>query len=436
MKFSKYLFVLRKGFCSLIYNCKTDTVSAVDNQLADLIESHQLDYIEQKHQDFYVFLKREGFIVEDDVDECADIIETWKKEEHSPTLSIFINPTMDCNLKCWYCYEKHVPKSMMQQGVVDSILKLATHEIATRNIRMLSLSFFGGEPLLGLDNVIIPLLEAVSDLAQKNGVVVQVSLVTNGVLLTKKNVARLQSLPTCKQLTCQVTLDGNEFFHNKTKCFSNGVGTYSKILKNVKDALKSGVRITLRFNTTMDNLLSYADVLEDLEDIASGERELLNIDFQHVWQDNGEDTMKYLDRQEKLRERFVEKGFTVNELKHIDNSRCYADRKNHYTINYNGDVFKCTAREFSSNNREGVLTTEGEVIWNAKNEKREELKYGNDSCHQCNIFPICHGGCSQFKMESMAISDCIRGYSQKDKEKIVNDRVDYIISNKIKNQPL
>ena len=185
-----------------------------------------------------------------------------------------------------------------------------------------------------------------------------------------------------------------------------------------------------------NNLLSYADVLEDLEDIASGERELLNIDFQHVWQDNGEDTMKYLDRQEKLRERFVEKGFTVNELKHIDNSRCYADRKNHYTINYNGDVFKCTAREFSSNNREGVLTTEGEVIWNAKNEKREELKYGNDSCHQCNIFPICHGGCSQFKMESMAISDCIRGYSQKDKEKIVNDRVDYIISNKIKNQPL
>ena len=52
MKFSKYLFVLRKGFCSLIYNCKTDTVSAVDNQLADLIEGHQLDYIEQKHQDF------------------------------------------------------------------------------------------------------------------------------------------------------------------------------------------------------------------------------------------------------------------------------------------------------------------------------------------------------------------------------------------------
>lgn len=84
MKFSKYLFVLRKGFCSLIYNCKTDTVSAVDNQLADLIEGHQLDYIEQKHQDFYVFLKREGFIVEDDVDECADIIETWKKRSTAP----------------------------------------------------------------------------------------------------------------------------------------------------------------------------------------------------------------------------------------------------------------------------------------------------------------------------------------------------------------
>ncbi len=436
MNFSKYLFVLRKGFCSLIYSCKTDAVSAIDNQLADLIESGQLDYLEQKHQDFFAFLKREGFIVEDDVDECDDIINAWKKEEQGPTLSIFINPTMDCNLRCWYCYEKHVPKSMMQQDVIDSILKLATREITTKNIKWLSLSFFGGEPLLGLHAVIIPLLKAVSDLAQKNDVIVQVSLVTNGVLLTKKNVARLQSLPAGKQLTCQVTLDGNELFHDKTKCFSNGVGTYRKILQNVKDALKSGVHITLRFNTTAENLLSYADVLDDLKDIPTEERSLLAIDFQHVWQDDDEGTMTYMDRQEKLRERFVDKGFTVNELKHIDNSRCYADRKSHYTINYNGDVFKCTAREFSSNNREGVLTTEGEVQWNAKNEKREELKYGNDFCHQCNIFPICHGGCSQFKMETMAIGDCIRGYSPKDKEKIVNDRVDYIISNKIKNQSL
>ena len=103
MNFSKYLFVLRKGFCSLIYSCKTDAVSAIDNQLADLIESGQLDYLEQKHQDFFAFLKREGFIVEDDVDECDDIINAWKKEEQGPTLSIFINPTMDCNLRCWYC---------------------------------------------------------------------------------------------------------------------------------------------------------------------------------------------------------------------------------------------------------------------------------------------------------------------------------------------
>ena len=433
MKFSKYLFVLRKGFCSLIYSCRTDAVSAIDNQLADLIEGNQLNYIEQKHQEFFAFLKREGFIVEDDADECGDLIDTWKKEEDGPNLSIFINPTMDCNLRCWYCYEKHVQKSMMQQDVVDSILKLATHEIATRSIKFLSISFFGGEPLLGMGSVIVPLLKAMEDITQKANVNLQISLVTNGVLLTEKNVTRILSLIPDHQLTCQVTLDGNEFFHDKTKCFSNGVGTYRRILQNVKDALKLGVHITLRFNTTMDNLASYADVLEDLEDIQTEERSRLAIDFQHVWQDNGENAMKYLDRQEKLRERFVEKGFTVNELKHIDNSRCYADRKNHYTINYNGDVFKCTARDFSTNNREGVLTTDGEVNWNAKNEKREVLKYGNESCHRCNIFPICHGGCSQFKMESMAISDCVRGYSQKDKEKIVNDRVDYIISNKTKN---
>lgn len=427
MRKSRYSFILRKGFCCFIYNCKTDAVSVIDNHLAELIEDSEIDLIEQKHPDFYKFLIKEGFVVDDKVDESLSVIEEWKAEESSSTFSIFINPTMDCNLRCWYCYEKHLADSIMSKDVSQAIMKFLNNEIKEKNIRAIGISFFGGEPLLALSDVVVPLLWSISEVTK--GLIVNVSFVTNGILLTETNIVKLKSIPICDNFTCQVTLDGNKEFHDKTKHFQDGSGSYSVILQNVKDALRMGLHIVLRFNTTEKNLMSFADVLSDLEHIPAEHKENLEIDFQHVWQDNVANNMQYIEKQEAIRDVYVKLGFKVRELKHIDNSRCYADRKNHYVVNYNGDVYKCTAQEFSVENRDGILTSDGRVKWNARNQHREAIKYGNDSCRECNIFPICHGGCSRFKMDSMSTNGCLRGYSHKDKEKIVNDRVDYIINN-------
>ncbi|HOH74428.1 MAG TPA: hypothetical protein PKW38_01450, partial [Paludibacteraceae bacterium] len=43
---------------------------------------------------------------------------------------------------------------------------------------------------------------------------------------------------------------------------------------------------------------------------------------------------------------------------------CYGDKKNQATINFNGDVYKCTARDFKPENREGVLMDDGTIEWN------------------------------------------------------------------------
>ncbi|MFR1987084.1 MAG: SPASM domain-containing protein [Prevotellamassilia sp.] len=70
----------------------------------------------------------------------------------------------------------------------------------------------------------------------------------------------------------------------------------------------------------------------------------------------------------------------------------YGDKNNTAVINYNGDVFKCTARNFTKTHREGILSPEGEVIWNEQNELRRSLNYGTTTCKRCKIYPICHGG--------------------------------------------
>ncbi|WOC53178.1 hypothetical protein BPO_p0095 (plasmid) [Bergeyella porcorum] len=45
----------------------------------------------------------------------------------------------------------------------------------------------------------------------------------------------------------------------------------------------------------------------------------------------------------------------------VENS-CYANKINHSTINYDGIVYKCTARDFNLKNHEGRLSSDGNII--------------------------------------------------------------------------
>lgn len=129
----------------------------------------------------------------------------------------------------------------------------------------------------------------------------------------------------------------------------------------------------------------------------------------------------------KIREFAHEQGFEVQAAV-SDFSRCYADKENTVIVNYNGDLFKCTARDFMREKREGVITSEGELIWNTKYSERMAIKYGNDTCKQCLIYPLCHAGCSQVKMESASLG-CLRGYTEAQKEQVIRTRIDWLIEN-------
>jgi len=99
---------------------------------------------------------------------------------------------------------------------------------------------------------------------------------------------------------------------------------------------------------------------------------------------------------------------------------CYADKYNQATINYNGDVFKCNARDFDTNNREGILNEEGSIIWNKRRDKRMSEKIiFNKSCSECNILPICGGGCSQQHIEYEGIDYCVNNYDENEKNAII-----------------
>ena len=58
---------------------------------------------------------------------------------------------------------------------------------------------------------------------------------------------------------------------------------------------------------------------------------------------------------------------------------------------------------------------------------REKLKYGNKTCLSCRIYPLCHGGCSQGKMDRERETGCLKRYTDIDKIKIIQDRVEFLL---------
>lgn len=123
---------------------------------------------------------------------------------------------------------------------------------------------------------------------------------------------------------------------------------------------------------------------------------------------------------------FKQNGFEVSSpLICIDNLRypCYADKLNQFLINYNGDVYKCSARDFTSQNKKGALSDEGEVIWTTPSPQEviKQFKPQN-ACKTCNIFPLCGGGCIQKNSEIKETGDCILGIDDEQKKDIILNR--------------
>lgn len=359
-----------------------------------------------------------GFIVPDDCDETTQFIEYAKKIENSKEpFHLIINPTINCNFNCWYCYEKHV-SSKMNESTVTKIGKLVENLYQQHD--NIQISFFGGEPLLYYKSVMLPILAHIKNYAQNNNKDFSVNMTTNGYLL---NEQRITELKLYNFNGAQITLDGNREKHNKIRFLKNGEGSYDIIIRNIKLLAKHEVPVRLRINSTNENIDSLNDVTEDFSDLREETMKNIHIDMHIVWQE----THKELLEKKMSNVIGVFKNNQLNATKMNFRNFCYADRRHQCVVHYNGDIYKCTAVDFENTKRDGFLNEKGEIIWEDNSiEKRMNSKFNNKKCFDCKIFPLCHGGCSSYRLNNE--NGCIHNYDNESLQKIVKDRIMYNLS--------
>lgn len=93
--------------------------------------------------------------------------------------------TEDCNLRCAYCYQPAFAKTTMNADTALAALERA----ADAGVRPLSLTFFGGEPLLQAETM-FEILAGVRDLERRRELTIPAKVSTNGLLLDRDIIER------------------------------------------------------------------------------------------------------------------------------------------------------------------------------------------------------------------------------------------------------
>jgi len=195
------------------------------------------------------------------VSTAMDEFESYQKSfldtrnEKAFLFTLHLLPTLKCQLFCDYCVEKGIIRA---QDLNENVLAQTVRWLVTyfksdfaKEVSMLKLVFFGGEPLLR-QNTIKDSLISFSKLADQTGKNFIVELITNGTLLDK-NTAGLFKSYNWKRV--QITLDGPERIHNSRRYGQNKKGTFAEIIRNVTKLLDLGCveKINIRISIDLEN---------------------------------------------------------------------------------------------------------------------------------------------------------------------------------------
>lgn len=395
-----------------------------------MVKHHELDHeslreIADLDLSLHKNLCDAGIYVDDDTDEIARLRDRiLEAEDNSDEYLLDINPTLDCNFNCWYCYENHVKGSMMSPEAVSRVKSLVSDIVSRPSIKYLNLGFFGGEPLMGFNQVAKPLIEHAGRECERHGKDLHVHFTTNAGLLNGEIMDFLANY-SCGM---QITFDGGKARHDKVRFFKGGAGSYDRIFEGIKGLLERKIRVMLRVNYDTNNIDTVESLVDDVKAIPEDLRSHLTLDFQRVWQDRDSRSDATEAKAMEMRDVCRKDGLAVanNFMLRDVRQACYADKVNHALVNYDGHVFACTARDFTPDNAVGSLGEDGEIRYRTDTmTARRTAKLSKAICQECRIAPLCGGGCSQNAVEGLKQEGCHRGYSESAKDKIILNNFQY-----------
>lgn len=417
MKQSRYNYIIEYKDGFVFFNGLRETSFFISRQNSSYMESilAQPDSTAESVQKYVDALSRLGFIIDDTVDEIALMEQkySFKRKEH--LYSMMILPTYQCNLRCWYCTQKHADLYITPEKISD-IKRRIDKMLHNDDIESIFVYWFGGEPLLSYD-IIIDINQWIIDECRKVKKTFGSSITTNGTLLTPE---RINALDKVGVELYQITIDGTKEEHNKTKKLGN-LSSFELTLKNVGEVAKY-CRCLLRYNYTRENM-DVERMIKDIDEALPREnRHNIVLSIHKVWQEDVDSVS--LDEILQLMDSAVGIGIRP-ELATLD--LCYTDQKHFDCVFSNGLVGKCDNSPLEKAN--GVIRDDGEIEWTEDILSYSPiLEYENCECKECRYLPICWGPCQGKRSKMVENGNIYCQFKDKDSEilpMILNSHINF-----------
>lgn len=396
MKTSYYNHLIEKEGHYYLYNSISDSYVSVTGSALNLIENGQFAKLTPEA---LCLLKKKGIIVPDDFDEYQSLIELYENSINNDIYNMVLIPTLDCNVKCWYCFETQKQGSKFNKIIVDSIVKHLLYVIKTQsNINKFVIEFFGGEPLLHFKEDIYPLLLQINQLMKSFNKGITFLFITNGICLDEETIDLLKDF----KVNFQVSIDGYREKHDSVKKIKNNekASSYDLVMRNICNLTNLlDTHVNLRINYDNNTLSHVTELIDSIKNIP---KRKLTVHFERVWQTIAKSTPDNLQFKYVI-DKFIIEGFCVTYMNFFHKGySCKASKANQLVIDYLGNVYKCSGRDFTDNHKEGILRRDGTVAWNEeKVAQRLSIKtFDNEMCRSCKLLPLCWGPCCQKQMES------------------------------------
>ncbi|MBQ3214878.1 MAG: 4Fe-4S cluster-binding domain-containing protein [Oscillospiraceae bacterium] len=171
--------------------------------------------------------------------------------------SYTILTTMDCNARCFYCYELGRKRIPMTEEIALKVADFIKKSSGGKSVR---LNWFGGEPLYNYH-----VIDVICEKLRQEGVQFKSNMISNGYLFDDEMIQRAITNWNLQQV--QITLDGTEEVYNRCKAFIYREGSaYQVVTGNIGRLLDQGISVMVRMNLDFhnaDNLLLLADELAE-----------------------------------------------------------------------------------------------------------------------------------------------------------------------------
>ena len=348
-----------------------------------------------------------GFLISSDFDELQYLYCIRKKSKKYMngvgTPYYLITPTMDCNARCYYCFEHGCHHDKMTFETADNVVSFIVKNAPSKDV---IIQWFGGEPLLATD-----IIAYISEKLKDNGYSISSKITTNGYLLSKEVLKK--AINNWGTDVVQITLDGLGDVYNRVKNYqvNKPYEAFDVVISNIKDILDSGIKLRIRINFDPQNQKPAINIINFLEKRFHNYKNLYvyfaPIDAANIQPISNE----FNDLEEhplismlNIKENFAGMAQThrgITELEELQLNRYYLHPislsctgvfNRNVTIDSHGDLYVChrllgKGKDYSSGN-----VVEG-FIDNEIRRKYQSIELEDDRCKECNILPLCQGGC-------------------------------------------